>query len=478
MQTRVVQGEAGVKEAAEWIRAGWPVAFPTETVYGLGADAFSAEAASRIFLAKGRPADNPLIVHVLDVDAVLAVAEPPLPPLAKPLADRFWPGPLTLVLPARDAVPAVVRAGLATVAVRCPSHPVARALIAAAGPLAAPSANRAGRPSPTRAEDVLEDLGGRIPLILDGGPTWNGVESTVIDISQDPPLLLRPGALPRAAIEAVTGPLGEPDAGSLRRSPGTRHRHYAPVAPVTWLEEDDPEKVWAWWREHAAADWALLAPAPVVARVGVPWAASLGEGPVEAAQRLFAGLRDLDRFHPARIVVAWRSQEGVGEAVRNRLAKAATPESPEATEAPFLLFVCTGNTCRSPLAAALWNRLNTGIPAESAGVGAVLGAPAAPEAVAAAKRHGAELETHRSRPLQAVVGTPLWVVVMTRDQARAVVRQRPEWAGRIRLLRELAGEEGEVEDPLGRGQAAYDILASQLERWLVAIRHAVAPEDA
>ncbi|HKD75949.1 MAG TPA: L-threonylcarbamoyladenylate synthase, partial [Ktedonobacterales bacterium] len=198
-----------IAQLGERLRAGELVAFPTETVYGLGADATNADAVRRIFAAKGRPNTDPLIVHIASPDALPAVtslALDELPPLAQTLARHFWPGPLTLIVPRGPNIPDEVTAGLDTVGVRFPSHPAAQALIAAAGvPVAAPSANRFGHVSPTRAEHVLADLNTRIPWILDAGPCPVGVESTILDVTQSPPLLLRPGGTPVEAIEVAVG---------------------------------------------------------------------------------------------------------------------------------------------------------------------------------------------------------------------------------------------------------------------------------
>ncbi|QIA26220.1 threonylcarbamoyl-AMP synthase [Thermaerobacter sp. PB12/4term] len=231
------QDEAAVQRAGAILRQGGLVAFPTETVYGLGADALNPRAVARIFAAKGRPADNPLIVHVTGPEQAGSALVASWPEVGRRLAERFWPGPLTLVLPAGPAVPAAVRAGLPTVAVRCPAHPVARALIAAAGtPVAAPSANRSGRPSPTRAEDVWADLGPHLDMLLDAGPVPVGVESTVLDVTAWPPRLLRPGGVPAEDLEAVLGvPLAAPPVvagGEAAPAPGMKYRHYAPEAPL------------------------------------------------------------------------------------------------------------------------------------------------------------------------------------------------------------------------------------------------------
>lgn len=226
-------------EAAAFLRNGELAAFPTETVYGLGANAFDSEAVEAIFEAKGRPSDNPLIVHVARQEDVGDVVDR-VPPLAQALFDRFSPGPLTLILPKDPSVPSVVTADLDTIGVRIPGHELAQKFLTAfEGPVAAPSANRSGRPSPTTWEAVQEDLGGRIACILQGGRTQTGVESTVLDCTVTPPVLLRPGAVSFRALQQVVGPVEvQSEASEERppRSPGTHHRHYAPSASVHLID--------------------------------------------------------------------------------------------------------------------------------------------------------------------------------------------------------------------------------------------------
>jgi L-threonylcarbamoyladenylate synthase len=226
-----------VELGAVVIRSGGLVAFPTETVYGLGADALNPDAIARIFEAKGRPADNPLIVHVCDREMFIAVSDG-LPPNATPLIERFWPGPLTLVVKRKANVAGAVSAGLPTIAVRMPRGNIALALIRRANtPVAAPSANASGRPSPTRATDVWLDLSGKIDLILDGGGTTLGIESTVLDLTAQPPIILRPGWITQSEIEDIIGPVRRAATDEeLMRSPGTRHRHYSPRARVVLVE--------------------------------------------------------------------------------------------------------------------------------------------------------------------------------------------------------------------------------------------------
>jgi L-threonylcarbamoyladenylate synthase len=294
---------SAIERAAALLRAGRLVAFPTETVYGLGAVARDEYAVKAIFAAKGRPATNPVIVHVADPADVLRVAAA-WPATAARLAAAFWPGPLTLVLPKRPDLPDVVTAGGPTVAVRCPDHPVARALVRAAGPLAAPSANRSTELSPTRAEHVLKGLDGRIDAILDAGPCRAGLESTVVDLT-DGVRVLRPGPVTAAMLAAVVGPVGIGGAdGGLAKSPGLMAKHYSPRTPAV-LAADRAEA-----ERLAGATGAV-----------VEW----GDDPVAAAATLYATLHDLDDGRYDRIAIVLPPDTPAWAAVRDRLRRAATP---------------------------------------------------------------------------------------------------------------------------------------------------------
>jgi L-threonylcarbamoyladenylate synthase len=283
------------------------VLMPTETVYGLAADAANPRAVAAVYAAKGRPSFNPLIAHVADVAMARRLAV--FDDRAEALAARFWPGPLTLVLPIADteAVCDLARAGLDTVAVRAPGHPLAHGLIAALGrPIVAPSANRSGRPSPTTFADALEETGAAAAAALDGGACAVGLESTVVALL-DVPRLLRPGAVTRAEIEAVVGPIAEAQA-DARRSPGRLARHYAPNAPVR-LEVARPAAGEAWLSFGPAGEG--------------PWNLSPTGDLTEAAANLFAYLRAADRSAPSAIAVAPIPHEGLGEAINDRLRRAA-----------------------------------------------------------------------------------------------------------------------------------------------------------
>lgn len=231
MKTEVVSSDQ-LEQAISFLKNGIPIAFPTETVYGLGASVFMSEAIERVFAIKGRPSDNPLIVHVSNLDEVELLAQD-LPPSFFLLVNRFWPGPLTLVVRKNNSVPDAVSGGLSSIAIRMPSHIIAQQLIRGAGPLAAPSANLSGRPSPTSALDVLEDLDGKVPLIVDGGTCAIGIESTVLSLLGDRPVLLRPGMLSKEVLEEALGqPIDDVRKNSPILSPGMKYRHYAPKAKV------------------------------------------------------------------------------------------------------------------------------------------------------------------------------------------------------------------------------------------------------
>lgn len=331
MHTQLLQPTPeGIEEAARLLREGEQVAIPTETVYGLAADGLNGAAVAGIFAAKERPMDNPLILHIAD-ERDWAPLVRDIPENARKLAAAYWPGPLTIILPAADCIPAEVRGGLSTVAVRFPSHPVAQAVILHAGcPLAAPSANLSGSPSPTKAARVMEDMQGRIAAVLDGGDCEVGVESTVIDLCHTPPRLLRPGGITPEMLEAVVGPIEIDPAvthalveGAVAASPGMKYKHYAPKAQV-YLVKGTADAYVRYVNAHHKPGVSALCFDGDTTRLDVP-AIAYGsrEDPLEQAQQVFDALRRLDEQGARVVYAACPQPRGVGLAVYNRLIRAA-----------------------------------------------------------------------------------------------------------------------------------------------------------
>ena len=330
MKTKLLNANnpADIALAAQLLRAGELVAIPTETVYGLAANALDETAVAKIFAAKGRPQDNPLITHVYDETQARPLVKA-WPLSAQRLADAFWPGPLTFILPRADHVPGIVSAGLSTLALRVPAHSAAQALLRAAGiPLAAPSANRSGSPSPTLTSHVLYDLDGKIAAVLDGGLCVVGVESTVLDLTSEIPFLLRPGGISleqleatldcRVAVSPAVARALESDAPTP--SPGMKYRHYAPSADLTLVhgplrdfiahaEREQPDGLLVFDDDVIPDDWPIL---------------RYGDTPEQQARQLFAKLREIDELGWRTALVRCPSKEGLGLAVYNRLLRAAS----------------------------------------------------------------------------------------------------------------------------------------------------------
>lgn len=318
---------ANIAQAVEVLKRGGLVAFPTETVYGLGADALNAQAVEKVFDAKGRPADNPLIVHISKDDHLFDIVDE-MPNIGSKLAKQFWPGPLTLVVKRTFLVPDNVAAHLDTVAVRMPKHPVALALIEAfGGGVVAPSANLSTRPSPTTAQHVLNDLRGKVDIILDAGPTPIGVESTVVDITTDPPLVLRPGGLPIEEIAKMVSRIQVAvEIESLMRSPGTRHRHYAPSAQVVLVEEGDQSayaEAIQTYRQQGKNVGAIVHSPALSNLERSQFVRALPNEPRLIAQQIYSLLREMDELGLQVVVVEGMPETGIGAAVMNRLKRAA-----------------------------------------------------------------------------------------------------------------------------------------------------------
>lgn len=328
--------EEGLRQAGEIIKRGGLAAFPTETVYGLGGDALNPDSARKIYAAKGRPSDNPLIVHISRFEDIRRIVSC-LPETAVRIADAFWPGPLTMILPKAEIVPKETTGGLDTVAVRFPAHPAARKLIAySGGYVAAPSANVSGKPSPTLAKYVMEDMDGRIDMIVDGGEVGIGLESTIIDLTAEPPRILRPGYITQQMLDGVLGEVDiditiiKPDSGQAPKAPGMKYRHYAPKGRLV-VVEGEPGQVAGYINRQAEADreagerTGVIATAEMLGQYRADVIKCIGSRAAwdDIARNLFSILRELDDEDVDSIYSESFPAEGLGQAIMNRLLKAA-----------------------------------------------------------------------------------------------------------------------------------------------------------
>ncbi len=334
--TDITQDAKKIQTAAEIIKAGGLVAFPTETVYGLGADALNAKASEKIYAAKGRPSDNPLIVHIAKFEDMAKIAKK-LPPQAKLLNDAFWPGPLTMIVEKNDKVPYETTGGMDTVAIRMPNHPVALALIReSTGFIAAPSANTSGRPSPTLAEHVAEDLDGKIPMILDGGPVGIGIESTIVDLTEDVPMILRPGYITPKMLSEVIGEVKmDPgiiasDSTKKPKAPGMKYKHYAPKADLVLVDGEEAkviEKINTLTAEAVTKGKkvGIISTDETFSSYKEGHVISIGARSNEdvIAQHLYKILREFDDMDVDLIYSESFATPRIGQAIMNRLLKAA-----------------------------------------------------------------------------------------------------------------------------------------------------------
>ncbi|MHB8962428.1 MAG: L-threonylcarbamoyladenylate synthase [Saccharofermentanales bacterium] len=486
-----------IHDAVRAIRAGDLVAFPTETVYGLGADALNRAAVKKIYNAKGRPSDNPLIVHVFSVDQLgLLVSE--IPGYAWTLIRRFMPGPITLVFRKSAIVPDEVTAGLDTVAVRIPSHPVARLFLELADiPVAAPSANISGKPSPTELSHVYTDLAGRIPFIIDGGSSDFGLESTVVDVTGEEPVVLRPGAVTAEEIAACCGSVSgigsnyrmdsgyanalHSGAAGVPRSPGMKYRHYAPKAGILLPAASHGESLQAGMADllikthqsgHRIGVYAGEEILETLRATGIRFH-GISFGPAEniaaASAGLFHALREMDENNVTMIIVQTAPARGIGTAYMNRLLKAAGKDGQnEAIEkgstVGTVLFVCTGNTCRSPMAEYYYNDRTGGgnndrYRANSAGISTLNGLCATEEAIdTMMELYGIDLTKHRSSRLhEHMIEENDLILTMQRSHKAAILREYPQYNYKVFTLSEYAqGSQEDIEDPFGRGIEAYE----------------------
>lgn len=475
METELLKADSsGLLRAAEIIKEGNTVVFPTETVYGLGADATSEDAVKKIFEAKGRPSDNPLIVHIADIcDVDGLVTE--VPEKAKLLMEKFWPGPLTIIMKKSSIVPNSVTAGLATVGVRMPENETAREFIRLAGtPVAAPSANISGKPSPTNFKDVFLDMNGRAAGIIEGEPSRVGVESTVIDMTAEIPTVLRPGGVTIEELEDVIGKvLGGREIKDVEtpKAPGMKYRHYAPAGRVYILKgsideaasfikdiESTGKKVGVMMFDEFK-EYFKESGAEIV---------SLGskEKPEDAANRLFSALREMDKCGAQVCFAPEIPEEGLWLAVRNRLYKAAADNILDLNNLKSVLFVCTGNTCRSPMAEAIFASIHKGVYVSSAGLMAQDGESASDNAVFAMKEQKIDLSSHRARQITPqMIEKASLVLTMTKSHKAALSH-----FSNVYTLSEFAGEDQDITDPYGGTKEDYICCSEELKSLIEKIK--------
>lgn len=468
MQTEILKADKeGLLRGAEILRAGETVVFPTETVYGLGADAFNPEAVKKIFLAKGRPSDNPLIVHIAEESALSEIVEE-VPEKAKILMEKFWPGPLTIIMKKSKNIPPCVSAGLSTVGVRMPENETAREFIKLSKrPVAAPSANISGRPSPTTFKDVCEDMTGRAAAIIEGEPSRVGVESTVIDMTSDIPTVLRPGGVTVSQLEEVIGEVRV--SGSIKdsdapKAPGMKYRHYAPKARVHILKGSLLEvKEFLKRKKGFVKKFGVICFDEMLHELeGLCEAVSLGKmnSPEDAAKNLFSALRKMDALGVDIIFAPEIPEDGLWLAVKNRLYKAAGESVIDVKNAKALLFVCMGNTCRSPMAEGIFAKMNKNIIVSSAGLSAPDGEGANEKAVSAAKKLGADISFHRAKTLTFESLEASDMIITMTDSLKSVI----PFKKKTMTIYELAGEKGDLADPYGQSQEVYDLTADEIKR--------------
>ena len=465
-----------IARAGEILKQGGLVAFPTETVYGLGANALDEKAAERTYAAKGRPSDNPLIVHIADADALEAIVKN-VPEKAYAVIEKFWPGPLTLIFEKDDKVPYGTTGGLDTVAVRMPVNEIARQLIRAGGGyVSAPSANTSGRPSPTSAQHVAEDLEGKIEMILDGGSVDIGVESTILDMTVEPPMILRPGAITKEMLEEAIGEITidrallDDNGDQAPKAPGMKYRHYAPKAQLI-LVEGEPEEAVKAIRQIAYEQTRLGYQVGIIATnetadsytTGIVKNIGTRNSEKSIAKNLYRILREFDEEEVSYIYSESFGKDGLGDAIMNRLEKAAGHHTIEAKDITRLqkyrriLFVSGSDSCRGPMAAELLlhEKLTKEYKIGSRGLVVLFPEPANPKAEAIMRSQQMTLEKHEATQLTEEDLDEDTLILTMEDSYKWKIVSDYENVKNVYNLGEFVDDEREVSSAHGQPLVSY-----------------------
>lgn len=474
-----------IEQAGEILKNGGLVAFPTETVYGLGADALDEEAAKKTYAAKGRPSDNPLIVHIAEISALDKIAAY-IPEETIVLAREFWPGPLTMIFDKTEIVPYGTTGGLDTVAVRMPSDLAARELILAAGGyVSAPSANTSGRPSPTTAAHVQEDLYGKIDMILDGGSVDIGLESTILDMTVKPPMILRPGAITAEMISEVIGEVSidqaiiNSESKQAPKAPGMKYRHYAPKAKLMIVEGNIREEVLAI-RQLAFEAMRNNKPVGIIATNetikyytnGIVKNIGSREDEHTIAKNLYAVLREFDEEEVEEIYSESFALQGIGKAIMNRLEKAAghmhisAPDIMKDQKYRRIVFVSEADTCLGPMAAEILRQreLLKEYVIDSRGMVVLFPEPVNPKAEAIMKSVNMSMEGHQATAFsEAETEGDILILTMNHEQKKRLSEKYPN-LNNLYTFTEFVGEEEEIEDPYGKPLVAYGKIYEKISK--------------
>ncbi len=465
METLIFENtKEDIKKAAELITLGETVVFPTETVYGLGANALNCDAVKKIFAAKGRPSDNPLIVHIADFSMTKDFAND-IPEKAKILAEKFCPGPLTMIFKKKACIPDEVSAGLDTVGIRIPEDKIANEFLKICGvPVAAPSANISGRPSPTSFEHVFEDMYGKVSGIIKGQSSAVGVESTVIDMTAEIPTVLRPGGVSVEALREVLGEVlvsGELKEDGIPKAPGMKYKHYSPKGQ-TFILKGDVDAVAEFLEKRRKLNTVCVLAFDELKDFmpcGID-VISLGskDDPSSAANRLFDALRECDKLGAREIYAPQIPDTGLWRAVKNRLYKAASARLIDAKTAKSILFVCTGNTCRSVIAEGIFNSSHKNGVAISAGLSVVQNA-AEDNAIKTTDDFGVDIKNHIPRQITREMLENSDIVLAMTSAHKHIL----SGFGNVYTLAEFVGESKDICDPYAQSIDVYKNCAEEIK---------------